>query len=106
MHNEHDSTLPIDGRVFGKWTATVSRWPIPPQDSTILLYEIEFTGPSVRHLKLWVPGEIAVERRQQEAFKDIQHWLETQNGDAILRSCFSPTPATEKHRKDGALETR
>ncbi len=93
MHTEHDSILPIDGRVFntslGTWTTAVSRWPIPPQNSTVLLYEVEFKGPSTRRLKLWVPGEIVVEKRQQEAFGDVQGWLEGQNGDGELRSCFS-----------------
>jgi hypothetical protein len=93
MHSEHNATLPIDGRVFttslGKWTASVLRWPIPPQNSTVLLFEVEFKGPSTRRLKLWVPGEIEPEKRQQEAFEDVQRWLETQNGDGELRSCFS-----------------
>lgn len=93
MNMEYDSILPIDGRVFntsrGTWTAAVSRWPIRPQDSTVLLYEVEFKGPSTRRLKLWVPREIVVEKRQQEAFSDVQRWLEEQNGDGELRSCFS-----------------
>ena len=89
IQNEYDLTLPIDGRVFGRWTASVSRWPIPPQNSTVLLYEIEFTGPSSRRLRLWVPGEISAERRQQEAFNDVQRWLDAQTGDGELRACFS-----------------
>jgi hypothetical protein len=92
MHTEYDSILPIDGRVFntscGTWTA-VSRSPIAREDSTALLYEVEFKGPSTRRLKLWVPGEIVVEKREQEAFGDVQRWLEGQNGDGELRSCFS-----------------
>jgi len=93
MHSELDLALPIDGRVFntsrGPWTASVSRWPIPPQNSTVLLYELEFDGPSRRRLKLWVPGEIAAEKRQPEAFEDVRRWLEEQTGDGEIRSCFS-----------------
>jgi hypothetical protein len=92
MHTDHASILPIDGRIFntscGTWTAAVTRWPISPADTTALLFEVEFSGPSTRRLKLWVPGEIAVEERQQEAFGDVQHWLEGQTGDGELRSCF------------------
>lgn len=93
MQREYDSILPINGRVFhtsrGTWTAAVSRWPIPQQDSTALLFEVEFSGPSTRRLKLWIPGEIVVEERQPEAFADIQRWLEERDGDGELRSCFS-----------------
>ena len=79
MHTEYDSILPIDGRVFNTgretWAASVSRWPIRPQDSTVLLYEVEFKGPSVRRLNLWVPGEIGIEKKlQSKAFDDIQRW--------------------------------
>ena len=92
MNTEHDSILPIDGRVFntsrGTWTAAVSRWPIPPQNSTVLLYEVEFKGPSTRRLKLWVPGEIVVEKRQQEAFGDVQRWLEGKVGMENLGLVF------------------
>lgn len=90
---ELQRVLPIDGRPFsthhGTWIAAVSRYPILPQDSTILLYEVGFKGPSTRRLKLWVPAEIAVEKRQSEAFADVQRWLEGQSGDGELRCCFS-----------------
>jgi len=93
MDTELHSILPIDGRVFntsqGAWTARVMTWPIPPQDGTLLLYELEFQGPSVRRLRLWIPGEVIVENRQQEALDDVQRWLEEPDGDGELRSCFS-----------------
>ncbi|GEM_PF-6526726 len=92
-YDNYDSILPIDGRVFntscGTWTANVSKWPSPAQDSTVLTYKVEFKGPSVRRLELWVPREIVVGKLQQEVFGDVQRWLEEQNGDGELKSCFS-----------------
>ena len=72
----------IDGKEFvtskGTWIASVTNQPKPPQDSTMLLYKIEFTGPSLRQLDLWVPEEtLAVERRQSEVMTRIRDWLMT-----------------------------
>ncbi len=92
MHIEYDEILPIDGRVFtttsGTWTAAVSTYPVPTQDDTALLYEIEFRGPSVQRLRLWVPREIGVENRQQEVFDKVQLWLEGHDEDEGIRACF------------------
>ena len=91
---EFNRILPIDRQTFhtsdGDWEAAVIRWPIPPHNSTVLLYEIEFSGPSSpRRLRLWVPGEIEVERRQSEAMREVQNWLELREGDGEIRACFS-----------------
>ena len=72
--------LEIDGTEFatpkGTWVASVTNQPKPPQDGTVLVYKIEFTGPSLRHLDLWVPEEtLAVEKRQSDLTNAIRDWL-------------------------------
>src|SRR6202790_4017860 len=71
LSNYYLTLLEIDGKEFvtpkGTWAASVTNEPIRQQDSTILLYEIEFTGPSLRRLDLSVPQEtLAVEKRQSD----------------------------------------
>ncbi len=82
LPNYYLTLLEIDGKEFvtpkGTWVASVTNEPRPPQDSTMLLYKIEFTGPSLRHLDLWVPEEtLAVEKRQSDVMTKIRDWLMT-----------------------------
>ena len=54
MTQEYQHRLPINGMTFhtsnGDWSAEVAKWPMPQADSTILVYEIDFHGPSLRRL--------------------------------------------------------
>jgi hypothetical protein len=82
LPNYYLTLLEIDGKEFvtprGTWVASVTNEPKPPQDSTVLLYKIEFTGPSLRYLDLSVPEEaLAVEKRQSDIMTAIRDWLMT-----------------------------
>jgi hypothetical protein len=82
LPNYYLTLLEIDGKEFvtpkGTWVASVTNEPQPQQDSTLLLYKIEFAGPSLRRLDLSVPEEtLAVEKRQSEIMIAIRDWLMT-----------------------------
>jgi hypothetical protein len=71
----------------GKWTITNSTT-VGASDNTILRYDLEFKGPSIRSLRLFLPKEIFVEGRHQRVLEDVRRWLESPDGNGELRLGF------------------
>ena len=92
----YDLLLPIDGKKFttpeGAWLAKVVEWPIPSQESTVLVYRVEFYGPRLRKLKVLaapeqlIDGHPEAEANRQKALDRIAKWLEGEENDGNVKT--------------------